>query len=128
MNRCHEDPWNGYLAGYGRAGVRLLLVTMSMIGLLAIAVPSAQANREDRWIESQVTAMLLTAEPLSLARIKVRAVDGVVTLRGSVSSPTAKHLATQRAFAVAGVWDVENQLRVIGPDRPRRGRRTTRSR
>lgn len=128
MNRFPLGRRNGRSVKHGHAGVRLLLVAVSVLGLLAVSVPSAQANREDRWIESKVRAMLLTAEPLSLAKIKVQSVDGLVTLRGSVASPAAKELATKRAMSVAGVWDVQNQLRVIGARGPRRGRRTTRDR
>jgi hyperosmotically inducible periplasmic protein len=59
-----------------------------------------------------VTAALLAAETLGRAVIEVKELDGIVTLKGIVSSLEAKVIAESITLKQEGVVQVINQLTV----------------
>ncbi|WP_408406968.1 BON domain-containing protein [Paraburkholderia sediminicola] len=54
----------------------------------------------------------LNSVGIDLSHVKVRARDGVVTLRGQLRSNEAVQLAGDTAASVSGVKTVKNRLRV----------------
>ncbi|MDH5786566.1 MAG: BON domain-containing protein [Chromatiales bacterium] len=68
--------------------------------------------RADNKLSAAVTSALVRDRSVPAMGIKVRTVDGVVTLGGSVPSATASRRAVQLASAVAGVKRVDNRLSI----------------
>lgn len=92
----------------GAAAARLL-GALGVVNRLRV-VP--QSHRHDGELLAALQAALRARPGLAVADIAVSARDGLVTLRGSVSSPAVRCEAESAAWAVGGVVDVENQLRV----------------
>jgi hypothetical protein len=85
-------------------------------GLLA-AMASVATAQEVAPSSNQVTAnavagSLRSSRVLAGQRIEIMAVDGVVTLSGTLASPAQKTEALSRASGVAGVFGVVDQLQV----------------
>ncbi len=67
---------------------------------------------EDAEITTKVKAAILAESGLKTLQISVDTVKGVVTLSGSVDSQSSSDRAKELAAAVAGVKEVENQLKL----------------
>ncbi|MFX1677480.1 BON domain-containing protein [Paraburkholderia sp. A2WS-5] len=78
------------------------------------AQPSPATKTADRKLARQVARALAHTRGLISGRILVKAHDGLVTLSGSVVDATQIPLAVEAAKQVAGVKDVDNQIRVSG--------------
>jgi hyperosmotically inducible protein len=105
-----------------RAPFLLLLAVLALNAGCAAAVMSGAADGNNDWSErtedSRVTREVRTAlyrdAALDAARIGVTTRDGVVTLSGSVEEPGHIDRARQLAAGIAGVREVNIQLRVNG--------------
>lgn len=73
---------------------------------------SAEQRRADQRISAAVDYRLVQAPNVAAVDIRVRTVDGRVTLDGIVSSPEAARTAARAAWSVDGVRDVIVRLRV----------------
>lgn len=67
----------------------------------------------DAWIHTKITSKLISDKDTPARKINIDVVDGVVTLRGAVSTPTAKDEADRIAKDTEGVKRVRNLLKVI---------------
>jgi hyperosmotically inducible periplasmic protein len=67
---------------------------------------------DDAWIHAKVVTKLITNPDTPQRKINVDVQNGVVTLRGNVSTPTEKSEAEQLAKNTEGVKQVVNRLRV----------------
>ncbi|OPY66355.1 MAG: periplasmic protein [Syntrophorhabdaceae bacterium PtaU1.Bin034] len=78
-------------------------------------------QRSDDQIREDVCEGLTKAGPVDASDIDVEVRNGVVTLKGSVADRSQKRHAEDISLSVAGVSDVQNELRVEerrGPGRP----------
>lgn len=66
----------------------------------------------DAWIHTKITSKLVSDKETPARKIHIDVVDGVVTLRGAVSTPTAKDEADRIAKDTEGVKRVRNLLKV----------------
>lgn len=66
----------------------------------------------DAWIHTKITSKLIGDKDTPARKINIDVVDGVVTLRGEVNSPTAKDEADRIAKDTEGVRRVRNLLKV----------------
>jgi len=94
--------------------------TLAAAAVLAIASASPDARADtmpDAWITTKVKTFLLTTEGVSVAKVHVDTIDGVVTLHGTVPSAAEKAKAEDVARGVQGTRDVRNLLQVVSaPD------------
>jgi len=74
--------------------------------------------RSDAEVRQDVLAALQSDVRVESTRLGADVVDGVVTLRGVVSTEFEKRVAADIARRIKGVRDVANELRVVAP-RPR---------
>ncbi len=72
----------------------------------------AGINRTDQSITEDVVDSLSWDSRVDASKIKVTVDRGVVTLTGSVPSYSSKTAATEAAWVIAGVNDINNQLKV----------------
>ena len=66
----------------------------------------------DAWIHTKITSKLISDKDTPARKINIDVVDGVVTLRGEVNTPTAKDEADRIAKDTEGVRRVRNLLKV----------------
>jgi osmotically-inducible protein OsmY len=66
----------------------------------------------DAWIHTKITSKLIGDKVTPARKINIDVVDGIVTLRGEVNSPTAKDEADRIAKGTEGVKRVRNLLKV----------------
>jgi hyperosmotically inducible periplasmic protein len=79
----------------------------------APAAPAATSSKAaNRALVKQVRKALARAKGLEPTRIYTKAVDGVVTLTGSVPDQSQIDIATQATQGVQGVTSVQNKLTV----------------
>lgn len=71
--------------------------------------------RSDEAIEKELRTSLAEDSWVDENRMDLSVESGVVTLRGTVDSVTAKRSAGDDAWDVAGVLDVNNELEVSPP-------------
>ena len=69
-------------------------------------------RRSDARIAEDINDRLLLDEDIDPSAMMVQVKDGSVTLRGTVETRFQKRLADRIADSVAGVTDVDNQLRI----------------
>ena len=74
-------------------------------------------ERTDERIREDVCERLTEHDAIDASNIDVRVTAGVVQLSGDVPRRFMKHLAEDTVAEAVGVKDVENTLRVRGPDR-----------
>lgn len=79
---------------------------------VAAAVGTVADTARDAAITTQINADLARDPELSALQIDVDTNNGKVVLKGSAPNDTAKERAAAKALAVAGVTEVDNQLRV----------------
>jgi len=68
---------------------------------------------DDTWIHTKITTKLIGNSETPARKINVDVVNGVVTLRGAVETPTAKEEAERVAKTTDGVKRVRNLLKVV---------------
>lgn len=88
----------------------LMLVTVAM---LALSVP-AFASEMDNRIESTARRSYVFRTYLQADDIKVKSMDGIVALTGTVSEESHKSLAQETIAGLPGVKSVDNRLEVKG--------------
>jgi osmotically-inducible protein OsmY len=66
----------------------------------------------DAWIHTKIASKLISDKNTPARQINIDVVDGVVTLRGSVETATAKEEADRVAMGTDGVKRVRNLLKV----------------
>jgi hyperosmotically inducible protein len=66
----------------------------------------------DAWIHTKITSKLISDKDTPARKINIDVVDGIVTLRGEVNTPTAKEEADRIAKDTEGVKRVRNLLKV----------------
>jgi osmotically-inducible protein OsmY len=66
----------------------------------------------DAWIHTKITTKLIGDKDTPARKINIDVVDGIVTLRGEVTSTTAKDEADRVAKDTEGVRQVRNLLKV----------------
>ena len=71
----------------------------------------------DTWITTKVKADLLTTKDVSGTEIKVRTVNGVVTLTGAVATKAEADRAIAAARAIKGVKSVNSSALTVAPAR-----------
>ncbi|CAM2142222.1 hyperosmotically inducible periplasmic protein [Pararobbsia alpina] len=97
----------------GAAAVVFALNVYAQASDAAPAAPAATSSKAaNRALVKQVRKALARAKGLEPTRIYTKAVDGVVTLTGSVPEQGQIDIATQAAQGVQGVTSVSNKLTV----------------
>ena len=85
-------------------------------GLLAVMATASMAQEaapnSNQMTANAVAGSLRSSRVLAGHRIEIMAVDGVVTLSGTMASPTQKSEALARAGRISGVFGVVDQLQV----------------
>jgi hyperosmotically inducible protein len=76
-------------------------------------VDRAAATTKDAWLTSKTKIALLADERVSGSRINIGTANGVVTLRGKVSTADEKKAAEEVTKSVDGVASVKNELQVV---------------
>jgi len=90
-----------------------------MVSMPAPASPVAQTAPGDLWITTALESVMEKDSRLSLSRIEVASVNGIVKLGGTVLTDDEKGLAEQIASQIPGVTGIENNVGVLpaaGPD------------
>jgi hyperosmotically inducible protein len=87
-----------------------------MVAVVALLITSApvHASKKDRGIESSAKQSYVFQTYLKSHDIKIRSMDGVVTLTGSVSEESHKSLAQETVEGLPDVKRVDNRLEVKG--------------
>ncbi|MGC9291576.1 MAG: BON domain-containing protein [Acidobacteriaceae bacterium] len=90
------------------------------LGLAAMVLVSAGCNKkvDDTQLATQVQAQIAADPALQGQMITASAVNGAVTLSGTVNGPGSRELAGNDAAKVPGVRTVVNNLTVQGGDQP----------
>ena len=98
-----------------------LAVLATLVAFLTVAAPAAEAQSrtigervDDATITAAVKAKLTADSPKNLVKVNVDTKDGVVELKGTVSSPEHKMEAERLALGTKGVQAVRNELTVEG--------------
>ena len=86
---------------------------VAAVALLAISVP-VHASKMDTRIESSAKQSYVFKTYLKADDIKIKSVDGVVTLTGTVSEESHKSLAQETVASLPGVKSVDNKLEIKG--------------
>jgi hyperosmotically inducible periplasmic protein len=92
---------------------RFVGMMLAAVALLALSAP-VYASKMDNHIESAAKKTYLFKTFLQFDKIKIKSVDGVVSLRGSVSEASHKSLAQETVASLPGVQSVDNRLEVTG--------------
>ena len=95
--------------------MRLALVLLVSAALMAwpAGSPSAAQDVKDSWITSKTKMSLVGDKRVKARHIKVETENGVVILRGKVSSSDERAAADQIARGVDGVKSVRNMLEIV---------------
>lgn len=98
-----------------------LAILASLVAVTAVVAPVAQAQDrtvgervDDATITAAVKSKLVADSPKNLVKVNVDTTDGVVQLKGTVSSVEHKAEAERLALATKGVKAVKNELTVEG--------------
>jgi hyperosmotically inducible protein len=86
---------------------------VAVVALLIISAP-AHASKKDSVIVSSAKQSYVFKTYLKSADIKIQALNGAVTLTGSVSEESHKWLAQQTVAGLPNVKNVDNRLEVKG--------------
>ncbi|MCX5806730.1 MAG: BON domain-containing protein [Proteobacteria bacterium] len=90
-----------------------VVLMVAAVALLAISMPVHASKVDDR-IESSARKSYVFKTYLQADDIKIKSMDGVVTLTGTVSEESHKSLARETVANLAGVKSVDNKLEVKG--------------
>ena len=95
--------------------MRLALVLLVSAALMAwpAGSPSAAQEVKDSWITSKTKMSLINDKRVKARHIKVETENGVLILRGKVSSGEERAAAEETARGVEGVKSVRNMLQVV---------------
>jgi osmotically-inducible protein OsmY len=93
-----------------------VVLVVVAITLLFTSVP-VQASKMDSRIESSAKHSYVFKTYLQADNIKIKSMDGVVTLTGTVSEESHKSLAQETVADLPGVKSVDNRLEIKG-ERP----------
>ena len=102
----------------GRIAVICLVMLVSGCASLHLMKPASKSNgqssmsSQDAEITNRVNAAFVRDKGIPAFDIKVSTLDGVVTLRGTVSSQAIKSRTLNLTAGTKGVKSVRNQLRV----------------
>jgi osmotically-inducible protein OsmY len=102
-----------------RKDVLALVVAMLLASLVLVAAPTLVASQTvtgDASVASMTRLALFANKRVKSAHISIEALNGVVTLRGTVDSDEAKAAAATLAGEIEGVTRVRNDLQVVSPD------------
>lgn len=88
------------------------LAALSLTSAVAFADNGSHHPVKDSYITTKIKAELAADPGTKALNIHVATINGVVTLRGMVSSDTAKKRAEQDAKGIDGVREVHNKLKV----------------
>src|SRR5579859_7281649 len=91
------------------------IAILALAGTMALAQDAAPAPRSDGQIEMDVVHALDASQALKDDLITAATIQSEVTLSGTVSSDSSKHLAESIAKTVPGVTKVHNNLKVGNP-------------
>ena len=91
----------------------IVVMMVAAVALLALSVP-VQASKMDDRIEASAKKSYVFRTYLKADDIKVKSMDGVVTLTGTVSEESHKSLAEETVANLSGVKSVDNRLEVKG--------------
>ena len=100
-------------AVYRRSLIPLLAIA---VALLAISMPVQASTKMDERIKSSARKSSVFKTRLQADNIKIRSINGVVTLTGTVSEASHKSLAAETMAGLPGVKRVDNRLEVRRPD------------
>ena len=92
--------------------ILLAATTVALEDPPPLNAPAAPHVQSDKEIETTVVKGIVANPEVFAADLRVEAVDGSVTLRGSVKSKEAKATAEKIARAVPGVRTVKNRLKI----------------
>ncbi|MBU4036289.1 MAG: BON domain-containing protein [Proteobacteria bacterium] len=90
---------------------KLSVMMVAAVALLALSVP-VHASKMDSRIESSARQTYVFKTYLQADDIKIKSVDGVVSLTGTVSEESHKSLAQDTVASLPGVKSVDNSLEV----------------
>ena len=91
----------------------LISMMVAAAVLLALSVPVYASKADDR-IESSAKKSYVFKTYLKDDDVKIKSVDGAVTLTGSVSGESHKALAKETVAGLPGVKSVDNKLEIKG--------------
>jgi len=95
----------------------------TVLGLLAATAAPAWAQGSapspNQATANSVAAVLRSTANQTGSRVSIETRDGLVTLSGTVASPTVKADLVARTLRVAGVTGVNDRLRIVGDPRVR---------
>ena len=98
------------LSHAGRASAAVVLST----GLALIAVTGCKSATDDATLDKNVHTAISGDPVIAQQPVQVAVQNGVVTLTGNVTDPTARNVAAHDAAGVQGVKEVVNNLMVQG--------------
>jgi hyperosmotically inducible periplasmic protein len=91
----------------------VVMMVAAVAALLTISVP-VDASKMDNRIESSAKKTYVFKTYLQADDIKIKSMDGVVTLTGTVSEESHKSLAQETVTGLPGVKSVDNRLEIKG--------------
>ncbi len=106
-----QHPWLRISVPLRAVPTALLLATL-LVGCQTLTGQTAGENVEDARITLAIKTALAKGQAVTLTRIGVKTVRGVVYLTGVVDSPELKRRATEIGQQFEGVRRVENDLEV----------------
>jgi len=92
---------------------KLVVMMVAAVALFAFSMP-VHASKMDSRIESSAKQSYVFKTYLKSDNIKVKSMDGVVTLTGTVSEESHKTLAQETVASLPGVKSVDNKLEIKG--------------
>ena len=96
-----------------RSLARASLLATAILALSAVSTGARADSMPDSWVTTKVKTALLTSEGVSVAKVHVDTIDGLVTLYGSVPTAAEKAKAETVARSIEGMRDVRNLLQVV---------------
>ena len=90
-----------------------VILMVAAVALFAISMPVHASKMDDR-IESSARKSYVFETYLKTDDIRIRSVNGVVSLAGTVSEESHKSLARETVASLPGVKSVDNRLEVKG--------------
>ena len=92
---------------------RASLAAAAILAVTAMSTGARADSMPDAWVTTKVKTALLATEGVSVAKVHVDTIDGLVTLYGSVPSAAEKARAETVARGTEGMRDVRNLLQVV---------------
>lgn len=84
-----------------------------MVSIPAPVSPATQTEQGDLWIKTALESVMEKDNRLSLNRIEVASLNGIVKLGGTVLTDDEKSLAERIASQIPGVKGIENDMDVL---------------